>query len=118
MTETEIVDILTTLAAAVTPFAVAFLGWRQWRATQRVEARSAERDAALLLIEQYQEEVRDVRARFGGDVETLTVRLAEIQARVSYIEGGIRILSTQIRALGHEPAFVPNGGHYGDEWTP
>lgn len=57
---------------------------------------------------QYRELV-DTVARLSGDVARLTVRQIDMEKIIAEYDRGVRRLIAQVRRLGHEPEWEPNG---------
>jgi len=108
--------IMTTISAVI----LGWFSWNQKTKTDTLKAQAAEdainlarktedRQLIFNLLEQYQQEVNEIRRRYGADIHTLTVRLAQASARINYLELGINQLISQMRDSGVQPIFIPNG---------
>ena len=105
-------DALQTILVAAMALAGGWLTYRNRKQELRQDRTSSAVEGHERLIDQLQEELETLRARYAEHLEAEQAITDRLRIRVTYLEDIVSALIAQVRGAGLDPVMVPNGEQY------
>lgn len=105
-------DAVQTIIVAAMALAGGWLTYRNRKQELQQDRTSSAVEGHERLIDQLQEELTALRARYAEHLEAEQAVTDRLRIRVTYLEDIVQALISQVRGAGLDPVMVPNGEQY------